>query len=59
MIMSLASINWSSIFVWQNLMNVIDILAVWFLIYKVIMLLRGTKAVQLFNGILKIGRAHV
>lgn len=52
--MSLASINWSSIFVWQNLMNVIDILAVWFLIYKVIMLLRGTKAVQLFNGILII-----
>ncbi|WP_261807411.1 diadenylate cyclase CdaA [Lapidilactobacillus luobeiensis] len=52
--MSLASIPWNQIFVWQNLMNVIDILVIWFLIYKVIMLLRGTKAVQLFNGILVI-----
>ncbi|MCH4057706.1 diadenylate cyclase CdaA [Lapidilactobacillus gannanensis] len=48
------SIDWSQIFTWQNLMNLIDILAVWFFIYKMIMLLKGTKAVQLFNGIIII-----
>lgn len=48
------SIAWSQIFTWQNAMNLIDILAVWFFIYKLIMVLRGTKAVQLFNGIIVI-----
>lgn len=48
------SIAWSQIFNWQNAMNLIDILAVWFFIYKLIMVLRGTKAVQLFNGIIVI-----
>lgn len=33
------------------LANVIDILVVWFVIYKLIMLIRGTKAVQLLKGI--------
>ncbi len=47
---------------WQNifsnyvftpnfLINILDILVVWFLIYKLIMLVKGTKAVQLLKGI--------
>ncbi len=31
--------------------NIIDILLVWFVIYKLIMVVRGTKAVQLLKGI--------
>ncbi|MDF0728657.1 diadenylate cyclase CdaA [Cytobacillus sp. S13-E01] len=31
--------------------NIIDILLVWFVIYKLIMVIRGTKAVQLLKGI--------
>ncbi|MCY8234740.1 diadenylate cyclase CdaA [Priestia endophytica] len=31
--------------------NVIDVLLVWFVIYKIIMVIRGTKAVQLLKGI--------
>ncbi|GAF40217.1 hypothetical protein JCM14202_2107 [Agrilactobacillus composti DSM 18527 = JCM 14202] len=45
------SINWSSIWTLQNLMNVIDIAVVWYFIYKLIMLMKGTKAVQLMKGI--------
>ncbi|CCI82721.1 diadenylate cyclase CdaA [Lactobacillus hominis] len=40
-----------SILTWQNLMNVLDILIVWYIIYRLIMLVRGTKAVQLVKGI--------
>ncbi|WP_297818555.1 diadenylate cyclase CdaA [uncultured Lactobacillus sp.] len=40
-----------SILTWQNLMNVLDILIVWYIIYHLIMLVRGTKAVQLVKGI--------
>ena len=39
---------------WHNLVNLIDILVIWFLIYELLMLVRGTKAVQLFKGILII-----
>lgn len=31
--------------------SVVDILVVWYLIYKIFMIVRGTKAVQLLNGI--------
>lgn len=34
--------------------GIIDILVVWFVIYKIILLVRGTKAVQLLKGILII-----
>lgn len=40
-----------NILTWQNLMNVLDILIVWYIIYRLIMLVRGTKAVQLVKGI--------
>lgn len=35
----------------QYLGDIIDILIVWYVIYKLIMLIRGTKAVQLLKGI--------
>jgi len=36
------------------LSNIIDILLVWYVIYKIIVVIRGTKAVQLVNGIIVI-----
>ena len=32
-------------------MNILDILVVWYLVYKLIQLLRGTKAIQLLKGV--------
>lgn len=46
--------DWGSIFTWRNVANIVDILVVWFVIYELILLLRGTKAVQLFKGVLII-----
>ena len=43
-----------SLLTWQNLIHLIDILVIWFLIYELLMLIRGTRAVQLFRGILII-----
>ncbi|EUJ32037.1 hypothetical protein MFLO_07617 [Listeria floridensis FSL S10-1187] len=43
--------SFSNISILHYLANIIDILVVWFVIYKVIMLIRGTKAVQLLKGI--------
>ncbi|MTD31236.1 diadenylate cyclase CdaA [Planomicrobium sp. YIM 101495] len=39
---------------WELLMNVVDILLVWFVLYKVITIIKGTKAVQLLKGIIFI-----
>jgi len=33
------------------IVNILDVLLVWFVIYKIITLIKGTKAVQLLNGI--------
>ena len=44
----------SNIFTWQNLANLVDILVVWYFLYKVLSMLRGTKAVQLLKGIVII-----
>ena len=46
--------NWSGIFTLHNLTSLIDICVVWFLIYKLILMVRGTKAVQLLRGIVII-----
>ena len=43
------SIDWSNLFSWQNLVSLLDVLVVWYVIYMLMMLLRGTKAVQLFR----------
>ncbi|WP_159722940.1 diadenylate cyclase CdaA [Enterococcus sp. CSURQ0835] len=36
---------------WDIIVNVLDIVVVWFLIYKLFQLVRGTKAVQLIKGV--------
>lgn len=46
--------DWNSLFSWQNFIRLLDVLAVWYVIYMLMMLLRGTKAVQLFRGIVVI-----
>ncbi|NHC43221.1 TIGR00159 family protein [Bacillus sp. MM2020_1] len=39
---------------WKYLASIVDIALVWFVIYKLINVIRGTKAVQLLKGILVI-----
>lgn len=46
--------NYSNLFTWNNLSVVLDILIIWYLTYRLIMLIRGTKAVQLAKGIVFI-----
>ena len=44
----------ATLLTWHNLEILIDILVIWFLIYQLLLLIRGTRAVQLFKGILVI-----
>lgn len=46
--------NYSNLFTWNNLSVVLDVLIIWYLTYRLIMLIRGTKAVQLAKGIVFI-----
>ncbi|PEG87370.1 MULTISPECIES: diadenylate cyclase CdaA [unclassified Lactobacillus] len=46
--------NFSNLFTWNNFSIALDILIVWYLVYRLIMLIRGTKAVQLAKGIVFI-----
>lgn len=39
------------IFSWSFFVNVLDVIVVWYLVYKLIQLVRGTKAIQLFKGV--------
>jgi len=39
---------------WSTVTNVVDILLVWYVVYRLIMLVRGTKAVQLLKGVFVI-----
>lgn len=48
------SFDWSNLITWRNLTDLLDILVVWFVFYKLLMLIRGTKAVQLFKGVVII-----
>ena len=48
------AINWGDLLTLRNFFNLIDICLVWFVIYELMMLLKGTKAVQLFKGVLVI-----
>ncbi|MCH3905325.1 MAG: diadenylate cyclase CdaA [Lactobacillus sp.] len=43
--------NLNHLFTYQNFMNLLDILIVWYVIYELILLIKGTKAVQLAKGI--------
>ncbi|WP_413627516.1 diadenylate cyclase CdaA [Fructilactobacillus vespulae] len=53
------NVNWSNILTIHNLSNVIDIVVVWILIYELIMLMRGTRSIQLFRGIIVLIIAKV
>lgn len=44
----------ASLLTWRSLVSLVDILAIWFLIYEMLLLVRGTRAVQLFRGIVII-----
>lgn len=46
--------DWSNLITAQHLINLLDVAVVWYAIYKLMMLLQGTKAVQLFKGIVVI-----
>ncbi|WDF81885.1 diadenylate cyclase CdaA [Lacticaseibacillus pabuli] len=48
-----------NILTWTTLSDLVDIVVVWYLLYRLIMLLRGTKAVQLFRGILVIAVVRI
>ena len=48
-----------NILTWTTLSDLIDIVVVWYLLYRLIMLIRGTKAVQLFRGILVIAIVRI
>lgn len=39
------------VFSWSFLVNILDILVVWYIVYKLIQLVRGTKAISLFKGV--------
>ena len=42
------------IFTWANLSTILDVLIIWFVVYHLVILIRGTKAVQLAKGIVLI-----
>jgi len=46
--------NLETLISWENAMNVIDIVLVWYLVYKLITILKGTRAIQLLKGVLII-----
>lgn len=46
--------NFSNLFTWSNLSTILDVLIIWFLVYHLVILIRGTKAVQLAKGIVLI-----
>lgn len=48
------SFDLEQIISWQNATNILDIVLVWYLVYKLIVILRGTRAIQLLKGVLVI-----
>ncbi|MFR4968165.1 diadenylate cyclase CdaA [Lactobacillus kalixensis] len=50
----MSNFNISNLLTWNNLSIVLDVLIIWYLVYRLIMLIRGTKAVQLAKGIVLI-----
>lgn len=43
--------NLDSFWSWSTLTNLIDILVVWFLLYKLLVIIKGTRAIQLMKGL--------
>lgn len=48
------SFDLEQIISWQNATNILDIMLVWYLVYKLIVILRGTRAIQLLKGVIVI-----
>lgn len=46
--------NLADLWTWNNFSIALDVLIIWYLVYRLIMLIRGTKAVQLAKGIVLI-----
>ncbi len=46
--------NGAHIFTWGNFSIILDVLIIWFVVYHLVILIRGTKAVQLAKGIVLI-----
>ncbi|KRO16573.1 diadenylate cyclase CdaA [Lacticaseibacillus saniviri] len=49
----------TNLFTWSTVINAIDILLVWYVVYRLIMLVRGTKAVQLLKGVFVIAAIKI
>ncbi|WP_262316044.1 diadenylate cyclase CdaA [Lacticaseibacillus parakribbianus] len=45
---------WTNLLHWSTLANLLDVLVVWYVVYRLIVLIRGTKAVQLLKGVFVI-----
>lgn len=43
------NLDWGNLLTLGHLVNLLDILVVWFVIYELIVMLRGTKAIQLLS----------
>lgn len=43
-----------NLFSWQNTFFLLDIILVWYLVYRLIIILKGTRAIQLLKGVLII-----
>lgn len=50
----MSNFNISNFFMWNNLSIALDVLIIWYLVYRLIMMIKGTKAVQLAKGIVFI-----
>lgn len=46
--------NVEDVFTWRFFFNIVDVLLVWYLVYKLIVILRGTRAIQLLKGVIVI-----
>ena len=44
-------INWNSLFSWGSFRNLIDILIVWYILYNILVIIKGTRAINLMKGI--------
>ncbi|GFZ27149.1 diadenylate cyclase CdaA [Lactobacillus corticis] len=51
--------NIENIFTWANFSILLDVLIIWYLVYRLILLIKGTKAVQLAKGIVFIFAARI
>ena len=43
--------NWSSLGAWSSIRNIVDIVIVWYLLYNLLLIMKGTRAVHLMKGL--------